>query len=611
MHGYFNKKALVDLTSKRVVSQSLGDEILARFVGGSGLAARMLYDHLDPHADPLAPPHRLFFSTGPFTASRIPSSGRHAVVARSPLTGIFGESDVGGRFGTALKRTGYDLIEIFGQAEQPVYLHLTETQAHLVDAVHLWGKDAYATAEMLKSVHGKKAHVAAIGVAGENRVPMASVMHDGRHGRAAGRCGLGCVMGAKRLKAIVASGTKVPAIADPQGLARDIHGMTARIKSSSAFLRQFGTAGGLMCLEASGDMPVKNFGQGHFAGAEKITGEMLAETFLSGRFACGACPIGCGREVEIESDRYGPISGAGPEYETLASLGAYCLIDDLEAICKGNELCNRYGLDTISVGAAVAFAMEAFEKGLITTADTGGVRLTWGDADAMLEMVRQIGQARGLGCTLGAGVKKAAALIGGNARDFAVHVKGLEFPAHDPRAYFSTAISYATSNRGACHLAGLTHGLESSLTVPDLGFDAPFDRFSEAGKGALTARMQDLMGMFDSLKTCKFLLYCGITPIDLVTCLNRVTGQEMTLDAFMQSGERIFQLKRMINLKLGVGRSADDLPRRIKTALRAGGTHGHVPDLQRMLDDYYRVRGWDEHGAPTAEKVTALGLDGL
>jgi aldehyde:ferredoxin oxidoreductase len=610
-NGYFNKKLVVDLTEKRTSSESIADETLLQFMGGSGLATRMLCQHLDADLSPTSPQRRLYFTTGPFTGTRIPSTGRHALVAISPLTGIFGESDVGGYFGTALKRSGCDALEIFGEAEKPFYLHISDSGVDIKDASHLWGRDAYVTSDMLRSAHGKKSKVAAIGVAGENQVPMASVMHDGHHGRAAGRCGLGCVMGAKRLKAIVVSGTQSLPIADPQGLKRQVRDMLSRIKASSAYLRQYGTSGGLMCLEASGDMPIKNFAQGHFAAGERITGEILAETYLSGRFACGACPIGCGREIKIESGKYGPVSGAGPEYETLASLGTYCLIDDLAAICKGNELCNRYGLDTISVGAAIAFAMEAYDNGLITAADTGGVSLKWGNADAMLAMVNQIGNARGLGKILGQGVRKAADLIGANAHDFAVHVKGLEFPAHDPRAYFSSGLSYATSNRGACHLAGLTHGLEGGLTLPDLGFHEPFDRFSEDGKGAMVARMQNLMGLFDSLKICKFLLYTGITPTDLVKCLTLVTGQEWDLDRFLETGERIFQLKRLVNVKLGVTRSADDLPNRMKMPLKTGGTKGHVPDLQSMLDDYYRIRGWTRDGAPTSETLKRLGLNPL
>jgi len=303
------------------------------------------------------------------------------------------------------------------------------------------------------------------------------------------------------------------------------------------------------------------------------------------------------------------VSGAGPEYETMASLGSFCLVDDLEAICKGNELCNRYGMDTISVGAAIAFAMEAFEKGIITSESSGGVPLKWGDASAMLEMIRQIGEARQLGTILGKGVREAAQIIGDGSEKFALHVKGLELPGHDPRAYFSQALSYATSNRGACHLAGLCHGLEESLTIPDLGFHKPLDRFSETGKAHVVVSMQNLMGIFDSLKTCKFLIYTGITPLDLARCLELVTGQPTGLDQLMTAGERIFQLKRLINCRLGVGRMDDDLPERIKTPLDEGGTRGKSPDIRQMLGDYYALRDWTKAGAPSQKSLKRLGLD--
>lgn len=608
MKGYFKKKLSVDLSCGKIEVKPIPDDLLRSFVGGSGLAAKMLYDRIDETDAPDSPQSPLFFATGPFTGTAIPSSGRHAVVGRSPLTGIFGESDVGGRFGTAMKKKGIDLLEITGRSDSPVYLFISDTKIKLEPAKDMWGKDTYQTAEYLSGIYGRTARIACIGPAGEKMVPMAGIMHDGHHGRAAGRCGLGSLMGSKNLKAIVARGNKTVPVADSAGLNRHIRNMMRKIKASSAYLRQYGTSGGLMCLEASGDLPVKNFSSGQFPNGESLTGERLAATFLSGRFACGACPIGCGRKINMVSEKYGPVTGAGPEYETMASLGSFCLVDDLEAICKGNELCNRYGVDTISVGAAIAFAMEAFEKGIINPESTGGVRLKWGDASAMLEMVRQIGEARQLGAVLGRGVRAAAQFLGGGSEKFAIHVKGLEFPGHDPRAYFSQALSYATSNRGACHLAGFSHGLENSLTIPDLGFHEPFDRFSEAGKAQMVVSMQNLMGIFDSLKTCKFLIYTGITPLDLVRCMALVTGQPVDLDQMMTAGERIFQIKRIINCKLGIGRTDDDLPGRIKTPLNEGGARSRSPDISKMLKEYYSLRGWMENGMPSSKRLKKLGL---
>jgi aldehyde:ferredoxin oxidoreductase len=356
-------------------------------------------------------------------------------------------------------------------------------------------------------------------------------------------------------------------------------------------------------------MPVKNFLNGGWTNAEKITGEVLAETYLKGRYACGTCPIGCGRQVAFQDDKYGVVRGAGPEYESMATFGSYCLIDNLAAVCVANDLCNRYGMDTISVGAAIAFAMEAFERGIITKGDLGGMALRWGDADALVEMVRLIGENKGFGRVLGRGVRAAAQILGPDAKNFALHIKGLELPAHDPRAYFSTAVSYATSNRGACHLAGLTHGLENTVSLPELGYPTPLDRFADKGKGIMAAKMQNLMGMFDALKICKFLLYSGVTVTDLTRCLRFVTAWDSDVDEFLQTGERLFNLKRLYNIKCGVGRSDDVLPSRLLTPLKEGGAKGRVPDLLAMRSEYYVFRGWDETGVPTRRKLKELGLD--
>ncbi len=608
MHGYFGKVIDVDLSAETVRTADLAEDDAAAYIGGSGLAARYLFEGTGPGTGPLSPDNLLIFSVGPFTGTSIPSSGRHAAVARSPLTGVWGESDAGGRWGTRFKRAGVDALIIRGAAKRPVCLVIDESGARITDAADLWGRDAFATADALKETYGKKTEAAVIGPAGEKQVLLASIMHDGRHGRAAGRCGLGAVMGSKRLKAVVVSGNKKVPVARPEALKDQVGDMLRRIKAASASLRKHGTAGGLARRLASGDMPVKNFSRGEWAGVDKVSGETLSDTYLKGRFACGGCPIACGREIKMRAGRHGAVDGAGPEYESVASLGSYCLVDDLEAVCAANDLCNRYGMDAISAGAAVAFGMEAFEKGLITAKDLDGASLQWGDAGAMVEMVRMIGEQKGFGKVLGRGVKKASEALGLSAGEFAVHVKGLELPAHDPRAYVSSGVSYATSNRGGCHLAGFTHGMESGLAIPELGYPRPLDRFASRGKGTMAAKMQNLMGMFDALKICKFLLYSGITVTDLVACLNLVTGRDADLEEFMTAGERIFTLKRLFNLRCGLGRSDDALPPRILTPLAEGGTRGQVPKLDEMLDEYYAFRGWDADGVPRPEELEALGL---
>jgi len=599
----------VDLSRGTIAPRSISQEDLHRFLGGSGLGAKILAEETGGETDPLGPENRLIFAAGPLTGSNVPCSGRHGLVAKSPLTGIFAESDVGGRWGTELVKTGFWGLVIRGCSPEPVTILLEGGKAAIKPAAHLWGLDTYQTAEALQKELGARVQSACIGPAGERQVLMASVMHDGRHARAAGRCGLGAVMGSKRLKAVTVLGTGRPQPAYPEALRSKIKDMASRIKAAGSSLSTCGTAGGIAHLEQSGDLPIKNFRQSRWPQAGKLSGEVLAEQYLTGKFHCGACPIGCGREVSIPGGTFGPVSGAGPEYETAASLGSYCLVDDLDAVCRANELCNRYGLDTISTGAAVAFAMEAFENGLIGPEDCQGQSLSWGNAAGMLEMVRLIGEGRGLGALLGQGVKRAAEALGGVSAAFALEVKGLEIPAHDPRAFVSSGLSYATSNRGACHLAGMTHGLEESLAVPELGYDQPLDRFTWEGKGVMVARMQNLMGVFDSLKMCKFVLGT-VSLADLSECLRLVSGRNQGPEELLLAGERIYNLKRLYNVGCGVSRQTDRLPERLVSLPRdAGPAAGQLPELERMLQDYYACRGWDEDGRPTRKALQRLDLE--
>jgi len=599
----------VDLSKGTYSSLKVREDDQVRFLGGSGLGARILSKETGPDTDPLGPDNVLIFALGPLTGTGFPCSGRHSVVAKSPLTGLFAESDVGGRFGTAMARTGWNGLLIRGRAQTPTVLLVTEDGLEFRDAGSLWGQDTFEAAQSLSRELGRKAQAAVIGPAGERQVPLAAIMHDGSHARAAGRCGLGAVMGSKLLKAVVVQGSRKPSIDQPAEASRFFKSLNTRIREAGRSLASCGTAGGITALEESGDLPIKNFRQSRWPEAEKLSGEVLAELYLTGRFHCGACPIGCGREIEISGssgDR--PVSGAGPEYESVGMLGSTCLVDDLEAVCRATDLCNRYGMDTISVGAAVAFGMEAYERGLLTPVDLQGLDLSWGNSTAMLEMVRQIGEQEGVGAVLGLGVREAARRLGPRAGEFALQVKGLELPGHDPRAYFSSGLSYATSNRGACHLAGLTHGLENALTVPELGYPEPLDPFAVSGKGRMVAVMQNLMGLFDSLKVCKFVL--GPMSIqDMIQGLYLVTGRETELSDFMLTGERIFNLKRMYNVRCGVSRKDDTLPLRVLTRSRTGGrAKERLPHLGRMLHDYYQCRGWDEFGLPRTETLQRLGL---
>lgn len=609
--GYLGKVLSVDLSSSKIYIHDLSEEWANKFIGGSGLGAKFLYEMTDEKTDPLGPENPLIFMTGPFTGTSVPLSGRHAVVARSPLTGIFGESDVGGTWGANLKRAGFDGLIITGRSEKPVYLWIQNGRGEIRDAYHLWGKDTYEIEPILQEETDKKAVVSAIGQAGENMVLFSAIMTDGKDGRAAGRCGMGAVMGSKNLKAIVVYGEGDIPVYNPDSVGRIPKEYGPHIIKNGENFRRYGTAGSLSLFEAMGTLPLQNW---KFIGrweesAAKINGFTIAETLLRGRYFCDACMLGCGRKIKISHGPYAGVDGAGPEYETLALLGSNCLIDNLEALCFANELCNRFGLDTITTGGVIGFAMEAYEKGIINKEDTGGVELHWGSEDALIKMIRMIAQNEGIGEILGKGVKRASEVLGKNSIEFAMHIKGLELPAHDPRGYNGGALGFATSSRGACHLAGMTHTFERVLRAPEIGITEPIDRFRVEGKCVLAAKSQNLMGMMDSLKLCKFILFSGITLTHILGWFQDVTGREMTIDEFMKTGERIFNLKRLYNVRLGISRKDDTLPLRSLTFKRVGkGITPNLPPLGQMLSEYYEYRGWSEEGIPGKEKLKELDL---
>jgi len=607
--GYMGRLLSVDLSEQRVEELPLpSEEILRAYYGGAGLGVRLLYDDPGPHVDPLGPENVLLFLTGPLTGTRVPLSGRHAVCARSPLTGVWGESDIGGTFGTALKRAGYDGVIVRGAAEKPVYLWITEDGAEIRDAGHLWGRDYYETDELLRAETHPKAVTHGIGQAGERLCRIAAVMSDGRDGRAAGRTGLGAVMGSKRLKALVAYGTRQIPVADPEALAASIKARGTGIRGKMENYTLFGSAGGVEANARLADMPAHNWTVGDWtAHAPKISGQRMAETILIGRYYCGACIVGCGRRVRVVDSPWGNVDGGGPEYEAMAGLGSMVGVDDLYAVARANELCNRYGIDVISCGGVMGFAIEAFEKGLLTAADTGGLELRWSDPNVLLTLVELIGRREGIGALLGEGVKRAAERIGGVAAEFALEVKGLELPYHDPRALSSLAVSYATMPRGACH-RGNTHGLER-YGVPELGYPEPLPRHATTGKGVAVARMQDYQGLFNALKLCQFMTP-AIAISDIVRWLNAVTGWDVTLPELLTAGERMNNLKRMYNVRLGLSRKDDALPARVlMEAFTEGGSAGYLPDFVAMLNEYYDYRGWTRDGIPTGGRLRALGLD--
>jgi aldehyde:ferredoxin oxidoreductase len=470
----------------------------------------------------------------------------------------------------------------------------------------------YAASAALLEHTAPDASVACIGPAGEAGVRFASIMHDGRSARAAGRCGLGAVMGRKNLKAIVVQGRRRPQVARPDRLKELIREIAPSMRATAGELHEYGTSGSMEQLDAIGDMPVKNWlGDSWEQGAGNLSGISMRERFFARHYACRTCPIACGKELHIEKEVYGEqVQGAAPEYETLGSLGTLCMIDDLEAVSAANQLCNRYGMDTISTGAVIAFAMEAREHGVLSDPELDRLDLTWGNAPAMVETVRMIGERRGVGELLGTGVREAARVLGG--REFAMQVKGLEPPAHDPRAFYSLALGYATSNRGACHLQGYSHPLEGWITLPEIGFPETLDPHVEQGKALLVSKLQNLMCVYDALKMCKFSLFAGVSPGNLVQLLNSVTGWEIDVQELLRRGERMFNLKRMFNVRLGIRKKDDTLPERLLTVARQQTlAAGCLPDLESMLDEYYQVRGWSSQGVPLPRTLSGLDLDNV
>jgi len=613
MFGYHKKLLRVDLGNRKVEVEDLDEKVIRKYVGGLGIEAKILYEETGPETDPLSPQNILMAVTGPYTGTGVPTSGRHHVVARSPLTGLFGESNVGGSWAVHFKKAGFDGVVIKGKAESPVYLWIHEGKVEIRDAKPIWGKDSYESADWLKKETAKEATAAVIGPAGERMARIASIPHIGHIVRAAARTGLGAVMGSKNLKAMVTYGEGPISVAKPEELKAHIKNLVPHIQKATESFGKFGTAGGIENYEKMGNFPAKNWMQGRWAGAKKISGVTMHDTILSGRKACMHCPIACGRHVKVTEGPYAPMDCEGPEYETIGTLGGVCLVDDLVAIAKANELCNRYGIDTISAGGIIGFAMEAYEKGILTKKDTDGVELVWGNAEAMVEMVRKMGKGEGIGKLMTEGSKRMAESLGKNAIEFAIHVKGLEPSAHDPRRFFSQALSYATAARGACHNASWSHGYELALTMPEIGIPEPQDPYRIEGKAEFTAKMQNLMCVMDALILCRFSqVGKAVNVTNHLDWLNMITDWGIDIPEYMEIGDRLFTLKRMYNARLGVSRKDDFLPYRFMTLNRTGeDLTNQLPPIGKLLSDYYAYRQWSEEGIPTPEKLKELGLDKL
>ncbi len=603
----------VDLSSRSTRTKEINEELQMKHLGGSGLAAKLLYDERAYKFDPLGPDNSLIFMNGLFTGIPVPCGCKLSVCAKSPLTGIWGEATMGGFFGAELAKTGFGGIIVRGVAEMPVYLLVEDDSVEIKDARDLWGLDVYETCSQLQKKHGERHQILCIGPAGERKVLIAGIMAGGSQTRAAGRTGLGAVMGSKHLKAIIVKGTSQIPIKDRERLSAYIREFTPIIRTNAKALTDFGTAGGVMGVEANGDLSIRNWSLGSWTeGAAKTCGQRIAETVFVSHYGCFACPIRCGKDVRVEVGPYAGSIGHGPEYETCDGFGANLLNDDLNVICAANDLCNRLGLDTISTSGVIGWAMECYEHGLISKEDTGGLEIHWGDGEAILKLVEMIGHNEGFGALLSQGVKRASESIGGLAKEFAVETKGLEYAYHDPRAFTSMAVNYATANRGACHLEALGYFAEQGVfTLPALGFDKPFERHGAENKAEIAYLMQNFMEVFNDLGLCKFLIRAkeAIGPDVIADWIAATKGWEISGDDIMKAGERNFNLKRMYNFALGITRKDDTLPPRLGVHdKKTGAAAGSIPYMGRMLVDYYALRGWTPEGVPTKDKLKELQL---
>ena len=613
MHVCTGKLLTVDLDAGLIGAATISEELLREYFLGNGLAVR-LYMDLAELPEPLSSAAPLYVMTGLFTGSMASCACRTLFCGRSPLTGIWNESTAGGYFGAELRKAGWDGIVISGRAARPTMLVIAGERAELCDASDEWGMETLAAADAVRTRSDERAQVAIIGPAGERCIPMANVMVGGRDCRAAGRGGMGAVMGSKNLKAISVRGTEQPTYADAAAMREMIKETNRRLRDAYVGLSKLGTGGGLANAARAGDMPVKNWAGGDWtAGAARITGAAMADRGLIVRnYRCHGCPVGCTQHVRVPSGPYAGEEGHAPEYETLAGFGGNCLNDDLDSIITVNERCNRLGLDTISVSATIAFAMEAHERGLVSENLCGGRDLTWGNGEAILQLVEDVGAGDGLGALLGRGVRAAAAELGGEAATFAPHAKGLEMPYHDPRAEFSMAANYATSNRGACHLASTSYAAMWGFEIEDLYKPEPYDAHSNTGKGRMAAEWQDFMSAINALGVCKLVCKSVIVPRLMASWLQAGMGWDLDWREVVRTGERIFNLQRLVNLRLGVTGADDSLAERFTREARPdGGSAGVLPDMELIMADYYQARGWDANGRPAPARLRALALSDL
>lgn len=620
MRGFAVKVLRVDLTSRTIQVDQPDEEFYRTYLGGAGFVSYYLLKEVPQGIDAFDPQNKLIFALGPMTGLAMPGATRNCVGAKSPLSGGYSKSEGGGFFPMALKKAGYDAVIVEGKADRPVYLLVTDQKVEIRDAAHLWGKTVLETQDAIAAELGEKTiRTAAIGPAGENLVRYACIMNDLKD--AVGRGGLGAVMGSKNLKAIAATGRWNPEVADP---AR-IHQLTSMMNKGFADnplgfaknLHERGTGGAVMMLAGNeiGNLPSYNFGINSFEGTAKVTANAVLETYGVGMEACAACGVRCKKVVEIGEPWNVNRRSGGPEYESLVALGPLCGVDDLASITKANELANLYGMDSISLGVSIGFAMECFENGILTTRDTDGVELKFGNADAMLQMVEMIARRRGVGDLLAEGTKRAAGKLGRGADAFAMHVKGVEIPMHEPRVKQGLGLIYAVGAGGADHCSGM-HDTGYTTNSPafehlrGMGATRPLPANDLSDEKVASQRASHLWNLFlDSVVCCQFVPW---SVDELAEIVRAVTGWSYTTHEAVKLGERVATLGRLFNLREGITSAHDNLPKRMFGPTRAGALKNGGIDPEKFghaVRTFYAMMGWDEEtGVPTRGKMLELGI---
>jgi aldehyde:ferredoxin oxidoreductase len=619
--GYAGKCLYVDLTHGKIEVKEYNRELAGSYLGGNGLGTRLLWENVGPEVDPLSPENWLIFSTGPLCGTVVPNPGRMEVIAKSPLTGIYGDSNAGGFLGPEFKFAGWDAVVVTGQSPKPVYLAIADDAVQLRDASELWGLTTSQTENAIRKAWGDpQVKTATIGPAGENLVRMAGIQITPQ--RSAARCGLGAVMGSKRLKAVAVRGHGPIRIANPKRL-RDLSlEMQQRLRANAIYpaVSAHGTPGIVSLMNAMGRFPTQNFRAGGFEHADRINADALDARAFVRNVACFGCPVACDKVYQVPDGPYAGTSLRSVEYETLNSFGACILNSSLDAILAANHLCDELGLDTISAGRSISFAMELWDEEILNLDDTGGLAFRWGDMELVLKLLPMIARREGFGDLLAEGVRRMAQVIGRGSEQYAMHVKGMEIAGQDGRAQRSMGLAHVTSSRGADHLKAFP-------VIDETGFpDEGRRRYGEAylpeivqplatkHKAFLVKDGEDFGAVIDSTGMCKsggtFVLAEIYWP-DIAAALEATTGMEMPVERLQRIGERIYNLQRCYNALHGITRADDRLPRRFADEPSpSGNAKGQTIDVEPMLEDYYQLRGWDpERGWPTQEKLRELGLE--